>query len=101
MRLLAISGSLRAASLNWLVSFPPFAQKTVAVLNASPRAWHADAALKETLRTMSAVLAESASLCLPLVASQGDQAALLHHPDLCRTLRAVLDNLLSWQAVKT
>jgi len=95
-----VTGSLKNA-LDWLVSFPPFAHKTVAVLNASPRAWHADAALKETLRTMSADLAEPACLCVPLLGSQLDEAALLRHPELCRTLGAVLDNLLSWQAART
>ncbi len=32
-------------ALDWLVSFEPFVYKPVAVLNTSPRAQHADAAL--------------------------------------------------------
>ena len=47
-----ISGTLKNA-LDWLVSFEPFIHKPVAVINASPRARHADEALRETLRTMS------------------------------------------------
>lgn len=53
--------------LDWLVSFESFIQKPVAVLNASPRAHHSDDALRETLRTMSAAIIESASITIPLV----------------------------------
>ena len=54
-------------TLDWLVSFESFVYKPVAVLNASPRAHHADAALRETLRTMSAVIVEAASISIPLL----------------------------------
>ena len=50
-----VSGAIKNA-LDWLVSFEPFIHKPVAVINASPRAHHADDALRETLRTMSAGL---------------------------------------------
>lgn len=53
--------------LDWLVSYPPFVGKWVIVLNASPRAHHADDALRETLRTMNARLLGPASVCLPLL----------------------------------
>jgi chromate reductase, NAD(P)H dehydrogenase (quinone) len=53
--------------LDWLVSFEPFVDKPVAVLNASPRANLADAALRETLKTMSAVIIEAASVSIPLL----------------------------------
>ncbi|TLZ36563.1 MAG: NAD(P)H-dependent oxidoreductase [Gammaproteobacteria bacterium] len=53
--------------LDWLVSFEPFVYKPVAVLNASPRAHHADSALRETLKTMSAVIVEAASVSIPLL----------------------------------
>src|SRR5262249_35113444 len=48
-----VSGPMKNA-LDWLVSFAPFAGKHLAVINTSPRARHADAALRETLKTMSA-----------------------------------------------
>ena len=57
-------------TLDWLVSFEPFIEKPVAVLNASPRAHHADAALRETLKTMSAVIVEAASISIPLLGAQ-------------------------------
>ena len=53
-------------ALDWLVSFEGFVNKRVAVFNASPRSLHADAALRETLTTMSADLVIDACLALPL-----------------------------------
>jgi chromate reductase len=60
-----ITGVLKNA-LDWLVSFPPFVDKRVAIFNASPRSVHADAALREILITMSANLIADACLALPL-----------------------------------
>jgi chromate reductase, NAD(P)H dehydrogenase (quinone) len=60
-----VTGVLKNA-LDWLVSFPPFVDKRVAVFNASPRSVHADAALREILTTMSANLVTDACLALPL-----------------------------------
>jgi chromate reductase, NAD(P)H dehydrogenase (quinone) len=60
-----VSGVLKNA-LDWLVSFPPFVDKSVAVFNASPRSLHADAALREILATMSARIVADACLALPL-----------------------------------
>ena len=53
-------------SLDWLVSFPPFVDKPVAIFNASPRSVHADATLREILTTMSGRLVTDACLALPL-----------------------------------
>jgi NAD(P)H-dependent FMN reductase len=60
-----VSGVLKNA-LDWLVSFPPFVDKPVAIFNASPRSVHADAALREILTTMSADLVTDACVALPL-----------------------------------
>lgn len=60
-----VTGVLKNA-LDWLVSFPPFVDKCVALFNASPRSVHADAALREILTTMSANLVTDACLALPL-----------------------------------
>jgi NAD(P)H-dependent FMN reductase len=60
-----VTGVLKNA-LDWLVSFPPFVDKPVAIFNASPRSVHADAALREILTTMSANLVADACLALPL-----------------------------------
>jgi hypothetical protein len=72
--------------------------KPVAVLNASPRATHADAALRETLSVMSACIVERASLALPILGSQLDAAGIAAHPpfasaltDALHALRAAID----------
>ena len=64
-----MTGSLKNA-LDWLVSFEPFANKPVALLNASPRAHHADDALREILKTMFAKLIEAASITVPLLGAE-------------------------------
>jgi chromate reductase len=53
-------------ALDWLVSFPPFVDKPVAIFNASPRSVHAHAGLREILTTMSARIVDDACLSLPL-----------------------------------
>ena len=69
-----VSGTIKNA-LDWLVSFEPFIHKPVAVINASPRALHADDALRETLRTMSAGLVGERSFAVELLgAGMGEDA---------------------------
>lgn len=70
-----VTGTIKNA-LDWLVSFEPFASKPVAVFNASPRAHHADDALRETLRTMAAVIVEPASIALPLLGAKLDDQGM-------------------------
>ena len=84
-----VTGTIKNA-LDWLVGFEPFIAKSVAVLNASPRAHHADDALRETLRTMSAVIVESASVSVPLLGAGLDESALLSTPSLVAALRESL-----------
>jgi NAD(P)H-dependent FMN reductase len=69
-------------SLDWLVSFEPFIHKPVAVINASPRATLADAALRETLRTMNAALVGERSFELPLLGAHLDEAGMAASPEV-------------------
>lgn len=87
-----ISGSMKN-TLDWLVSFAPFANKQVAVWNASPRAHHADDALREILRTMSAVIVAPASISLPLLGSHLDEQAMTDNPAIAGAIKAALDML--------
>jgi len=87
-----VSGVIKNA-LDWLVSFEPFAYKRVAVLNASPRASHADAALRETLKTMAAHIVEEASLTIPLLGRGWDERAMLQSDEISGALRAVFAGL--------
>lgn len=80
-----ISGVMKNA-LDWLVSMPDFPGKPVALLNTSPRAGHAAAALEEVLRTMSARIVEPACVSLPLQGSQLDTGGILGCDDLVRAL---------------
>lgn len=86
-------------TLDWLVSFELFAGKPVAVLNASPRAHHADDALRETLRTMSAMVVEAASLSFPLVGAGVPEDQMIHQAFVRNTvaecLRALVQALAS------
>lgn len=83
-----VTGVIKNA-LDWLVSYEPFVNKPVAVLNTSPRAQHADAALRETLRTMSANLVEAASITLPLLGAGLDESAMVASPNVVALLDEV------------
>lgn len=87
-----ISGVMKNA-LDWLVSFEPFVAKPVAVLNASPRAHLADAALREILKTMSAEIVEAASISLPLLGAQLSEDGMVADPAVSQAVRGALDAL--------
>jgi len=76
-----VTGVIKNA-LDWLVSFEAFANKPVAILNASPRAHHADGALREILKTMSANLVETASITIPLLGSNFTEVEIASHPTI-------------------
>jgi len=71
-----VSGMFKNA-LDWLVGGSEMPDKRVALINTSPHATHAIAALAETLRTMSVRLVDDASLsiALPRGASDDELAA--------------------------
>lgn len=72
-----VTGTIKNA-LDWLVSFAPFVHKPIAVWNTSPRAHHADAALRETLTTMSACIIAPAALSLPILGRHDNADAIFH-----------------------
>jgi chromate reductase, NAD(P)H dehydrogenase (quinone) len=88
-----VTGTIKNA-LDWLVSFEPFAGKPVAILNASPRAHHADAALREILRTMAAVIVERASITIPLLGANLDEEGMLNTPAVAASIRTSLSALV-------
>ena len=87
-----VTGTIKNA-LDWLVSFEPFVGKLVAVLNASPRAQHADAALRETLATMSAVIVEPASVSIALLGSGLTESQMQRDAAIGSALRSCLGEL--------
>ena len=89
-----VSGTIKNA-LDWLVGFAPFACRHVALLNTSPRAYHADAALRETLRTMAAIIVEPASISIALLGSNLDEDGMVADAAVADAVRAALSVLRS------
>ena len=85
-----VSGVMKN-SLDWLVSSFEFPDKPVALINTSPRATHALAALKITLETMSAQLVEDASITLPLLGTSNDADSIAANPAFATPLRRALE----------
>jgi chromate reductase, NAD(P)H dehydrogenase (quinone) len=76
--------------LDWLVSDEAFASKPVVVLNASPRARHADLALREILTTMAAQIVESASVTIPVLGSGLGEHGMRDSPPVANAIRMML-----------
>jgi chromate reductase len=84
-----VSGAMKNA-LDWLVSLETFANKPVAIFNASPRAYHADSALREILKTMSASIIEEASVRIPLFGKEDSVKDLLESQTVTLTIQTAL-----------
>ena len=78
-------GPLKNA-LDWLVASETFAGKRVALINASPRAFHAQADLREILSTMAARLMPEAFATLPLTGKTVTAAEVLADATCVRRL---------------
>src|SRR5579864_6857680 len=89
-----VSGVMKNA-LDWLVGSHEFPGKPVALINTSPRATHALAALTLTLETMSANLIHQASITLPLLGTTNEAGSMVENPEFARPLRGALDNFVS------
>jgi len=84
-----VPGAFKNA-LDWIVGSGELAGKPVALVNASPRATHAQASLAETLRVMSADLIDAASMTVPLDGRHLDAAGIVGDAELSRVIRSVL-----------
>lgn len=85
----SVPGVLKNA-LDWLVSGSEFVGKPVALLNASPRATHAQAALIEIITVMSGRLVPEASIAVPLLGQHLSAAAIASHPEFSRSLQTAI-----------
>jgi len=90
-----VAGVLKNA-LDWLVGSHEFPNKPVALINTSPRATHALAALTLTLETMSARIAKEACVTLPLLGITRDEFAIAADPALAEPLRAAMMNFIAF-----
>lgn len=84
-----ITGAMKNA-LDWMVGCEAFVRKPVALLNASPRAVHAQASLKEIVTMMSAQVVAPASVTVPILGSHLSEDQIVHHPGISATLRGAL-----------
>jgi chromate reductase len=84
-----ITGVMKNA-LDWMVSCEVFVNKPVAIFNASPRASHADAALREIITMMSADIISQASITLPIVGARLDEEGIIAHTAIAADLRMAL-----------
>lgn len=80
--------------LDWLVGSLGFPGKPVALINTSGRgSRHAQAALREILRTMSAQLLDEVSCTVPTAGAGCTEAQVLSQPERCRELTLMLGAL--------
>ncbi len=93
-----VAGVMKNA-LDWLVGSFEFPNKPVALINTSPRATHALAALTITLETMSARLINDASITLPLLGTTNDAASIAANAEFAAPLRSALERYV--QAITT
>jgi chromate reductase len=84
-----VAGVLKNA-LDWLVAGFEFPDKPVALINTSPRATHALAALTLTLETMSAKLVGDACITLPLLGTANDETSIVADAALAEPLRTAI-----------
>ncbi len=88
-----VSGVMKNA-LDWLVGSEEFPGKPIALINTSPRATHALAALTLTLETMSAHIVGDAAITLPLLGTANDAATIAADPALAGPLREAIEKFV-------
>jgi NAD(P)H-dependent FMN reductase len=89
-----VPGSLKNA-LDWLVSGFEFVALPVALVNPSPHSVYAQAALLETLRTMSAELVTPEAVVVPLTGRRLSAEAILAEPALAEPLERLMQQLVA------
>lgn len=87
-----VPGVLKNA-LDWVVSSGELIDKPIALINASTRATHAHASLRETLATMSGHVIGDASITVPLDGSGLDGNGIAADARLSTLLRSALEVL--------
>jgi chromate reductase len=84
-----VAGVMKNA-LDWLVGSFEFPDKPVALINTSPRATHALAALRLTLETMSAQIVEQACITLPLLGAPNGEDDIVGNSQFAEPLRTAI-----------
>lgn len=86
-----VTGVLKNA-LDWMVGSEAFVNKPISLFNASPRAVHAQACLRETLTVMSAQIVNEACVTLPMLGAQLDEAGIISHTEISAALKQALQD---------
>jgi len=84
-----VPGSFKNA-LDWLVGGPEFYEKPVAFFNASGRGVHAQASLREIVKTMSGRIIDNACLTLPFIGKHFSLEQLETDPELATLIRLTI-----------
>jgi chromate reductase, NAD(P)H dehydrogenase (quinone) len=84
-----VPGVLKNA-LDWLVSSEEFMGKPIAILNASPRATHAQASLIEIVTTMAGRVIPEASITIPLMGKKLDAAGIIADSQLSQEIQKAI-----------
>lgn len=84
-----VPGVLKNA-LDWLVSGSEFLGKPIALLNASPRATHAQASLTEIVTVMTGQIIPEASITVPLLARNLNATGIVADPEIASALQAAI-----------
>jgi len=94
-----LPGALKNA-LDWLVASEAFAGKPTALINTAPRAFHAQASLREILSTMAARLIPEAFVSISLtgktVTADDILADTICARRLIESLQALIDAIRGW-----
>jgi chromate reductase len=86
-----VAGVMKNA-LDWVVASGEFVDKPVALINASPRAHHAQEALTETLVVMTARMVPEASIALPLLGRKLPEGGMLADAEIADALRDAIES---------
>jgi chromate reductase len=89
-----LPGALKNA-LDWLVASETFAGKPTALINTSPRAFHAQASLREILSTMAARLTPEAFASISMTGKTVTAEDILADPLCVRRLTESLESLIA------
>jgi len=89
-----VAGVMKNA-LDWLVASLEFPGKPVALINTSPRATHALAALHLTLETMSARIVDEACVTLPLLGGANGEDDIVGNAELADVLRDAMTRFVA------
>ncbi|MBW4537765.1 MAG: NAD(P)H-dependent oxidoreductase [Myxacorys chilensis ATA2-1-KO14] len=84
-----VPGVLKNA-LDWLVNGEEFVGKPIALLNASPRAIHAQASLTEIVTVMAGRVIPAASITVPLLGQNLDAAGIASDAELSSALHTAI-----------